>query len=137
MKSVKVLAAFALTAVLAGSTADMVWARTFCYGREKDVSCSSEMYHVTECYEDGRCDVSGVCVYGLDCDGTIHHAQTKVGTSSTSSAQVTPITAQVQQAASSSTKMTVSAEQTAASSTAASRGRHHSGGSHHRLGSHH
>lgn len=28
------------------------------------------------CYEDGSCDVDGVCLNGTDCDGTVHHSRT-------------------------------------------------------------
>lgn len=31
------------------------------------------------CYEDGSCDVDGVCLNGTDCDGTVHHSQTTSG----------------------------------------------------------
>lgn len=28
------------------------------------------------CYQDGSCDVNGVCQNGTSCDGSVHHAQT-------------------------------------------------------------
>lgn len=66
----KVAAVLALTMVVAGSSSSVASAH---HGRAHRVVVPNP---APVCYEDGSCDVDGVCVLGADCDGTVHHTDT-------------------------------------------------------------
>ncbi len=66
----KVVAVMTLAANVAGSSSNVAFAH------------HSRAYRTTVqnptpvCYADGSCDVDGVCLFGVDCDGTVHHTTT-------------------------------------------------------------
>ena len=66
----KVVAVMTLAAIVAGSSSNVAFAH------------HSRAYRTTVqnptpvCYADGSCDVDGVCLFGVDCDGTVHHTTT-------------------------------------------------------------
>lgn len=66
----KVAAVLALTMVVAGSSSSVASAH---HGRAHRVVVPNP---TPVCYEDGSCDVDGVCLLGADCDGTVHHTDT-------------------------------------------------------------
>lgn len=63
----KIAAAVALAVIVAGSFSSVASAH---HGRAHRV-----VQNPPVCYEDGSCDVDGVCLLGVDCDGTVHHTQ--------------------------------------------------------------
>lgn len=65
----KIAAAMALAVIVAGSFSNVASAH---HGRAHRVVVQNPPV----CYEDGSCDVDGVCLLGVDCDGTVHHAET-------------------------------------------------------------
>lgn len=67
---VKVAATLAIAGIVTGSTGTVAQAH------------HSRSYEYTAyCYEDGSCDVDGVCMNGADCDGSVHHAQSNCSSS--------------------------------------------------------
>lgn len=66
----KIAAVVALAAVVAGSSSSVASAH---HGRGHRAVVQNP---APVCYADGSCDVDGVCIFGVDCDGTVHHATT-------------------------------------------------------------
>lgn len=66
----KIAAVMALTAIVAGSSSSVAFAH---HGRAHRVVVQNP---TPVCYADGSCDVDGVCLLGVDCDGTVHHTDT-------------------------------------------------------------
>ena len=60
----------ALAVIVAGSSSNVA----FAHGGSSHRTVAQTQTSV--CYEDGSCDVDGVCVLGVDCDGTVHHTET-------------------------------------------------------------
>jgi len=65
----KIAALLVMTAIVAGSSSSVASAH---HGRGHRVV----VQYPPVCYEDGSCDVDGVCTLGVDCDGTVHHTDT-------------------------------------------------------------
>lgn len=65
----KIVAGMALAAIVAGSSSNIAFAH---HGSPKVIGQTP----APVCYEDGSCDVDGVCILGVDCDGTAHHTET-------------------------------------------------------------
>lgn len=63
-KLTKLMAALTVVTVMTGSMSSVA----FAHHSEK-----REAAQTAVCYEDGSCDVSGVCRNGTDCDRTSHH----------------------------------------------------------------
>lgn len=63
----KIAAVMALTVIVAGSSSSVASAH---HGRAHRAVAPNP---APVCYEDGSCDVDGVCLLGVDCDGTVHH----------------------------------------------------------------
>ena len=66
----KIAAVMSLAAIVAGSSSNVSFAH---HGSSHS---SVVQTPAPVCYEDGSCDVDGVCVLGVDCDGTAHHTET-------------------------------------------------------------
>ncbi|MCM1049190.1 MAG: hypothetical protein NC433_12290 [Clostridiales bacterium] len=62
----KIATVIAMTLIVAGSSSSIAYAH---HGCSRKVAVKSPAV----CYEDGSCDVDGVCILGVDCDGTAHH----------------------------------------------------------------
>lgn len=69
-KVTRIAAVMALTAIVAGSSSSVAFAH---HGRAHRVVVQNP---TPVCYADGSCDVDGVCLLGVDCDGTVHHTDT-------------------------------------------------------------
>lgn len=65
----KIAAGMALAAIVAGSSSNIAFAH---HGSSKVIVQTP----APVCYADGSCDVDGVCIFGVDCDGTAHHTET-------------------------------------------------------------
>ncbi len=66
----KIVAVVALVAIVAGSSSNVAFAH---HGRGHRAVVQNP---TPVCYADGSCDVDGVCIFGVDCDGTVHHTET-------------------------------------------------------------
>ena len=80
----KVVAVMTLAAIVAGSSSNATFKSVQDNGTLLNVAFAhhSRAYRTTVqnptpvCYADGSCDVDGVCLFGVDCDGTVHHTTT-------------------------------------------------------------